>query len=118
MSLASGGLLKGIRVLDFGLFGAGPYCPRHLANLGADVIKVESLAGHPVREMPPRLSPEGGFVFHFYNTDKRSLAVDLKDVEGRDIVRALITSSDVIVDSFVPGALDRLGIGYEDARRL
>ncbi|MGE0798138.1 MAG: CaiB/BaiF CoA transferase family protein [Lautropia sp.] len=112
------GLLDGVRVLDFGLYGAGPFCPRHLANLGADVIKVESLAGDPIRHFPPAVTADGGYLFHFYNTDKRSLAIDLKSPEGREIARSLIARSDVVVESYVPGVMQRLGLGYEVAREL
>jgi crotonobetainyl-CoA:carnitine CoA-transferase CaiB-like acyl-CoA transferase len=101
--------LDGIRVVDLTSYIAGSYAAMMLADLGADVFKVESLAGDSFRELP-------GFVG--WNRGKRSIAVDLKTVEGRQIVERMAVEADVVMENMRPGVADRLGVGYAQLRAL
>jgi len=104
--------LSGIRVLDFSRVLAGPYCTMMLAELGADVIKVEEPStGDEARLWPPFIEGESGYFFSV-NRSKRSVAIDLKKEDGRRIARELATRSDVVVENFAPGVAARLGIDY------
>ncbi len=106
--------LKGIRVLELGHIVAGPTASLILADLGADVIKVERPdGGDQARNMPGAASG-----FYFFNRNKRSLAMDLKTDEGKAVFRKLVASVDVCLDNYAPGAMDRLGLGYEELSRL
>jgi CoA:oxalate CoA-transferase len=113
------GALDGIRILDFSQGKAGPYCTKLLADFGADVVKVERPDGGDWgRRLPPLLAdgdePERSALFAFLNTNKRSLALDLKDEAGRETARRLVREVDVVVESFRPGTMARLGLGYDD----
>lgn len=104
--------LDGIRVLDLSRFLPGPYLAGAMADHGADVIKIEDpRGGDPAREIGPR---EAGTTVYFRNANrgKRSLAIDLKSDTGREAFLRLTETADVIVESFRPGVVDRLGIGY------
>ena len=108
------GLLSGIRVLDFTQYLSGPSATRMLAELGADVIKVEFLpGGDPSRGLPV---VEGSHSSYYtqQNRGKRSIAVDLQRSEGQALVRELALVSDVVVENFGPGVLDRRGLGWEE----
>jgi crotonobetainyl-CoA:carnitine CoA-transferase CaiB-like acyl-CoA transferase len=98
-----------VRVVEFAHMVMGPSCGLVLADLGAEVIKVEPLAGDNTR----RLEAAGAGFFPVFNRNKKSLAVDLARAAGKDIVRKLIRSADVLTENFRPGALDRLGFSYE-----
>ncbi len=103
--------LQGIRVVDFSRIIAGPLCTQQLADLGADVIKIE----HPVNgdEMRAR-SPKGdrrGPSFLAFNRSKRSIAIDLSTDAGKDLARRLISEADVVIENFRPGVMERLGLG-------
>jgi crotonobetainyl-CoA:carnitine CoA-transferase CaiB-like acyl-CoA transferase len=115
------GPLAGVRVLDLTLVLAGPYCTMLLADLGAEVLKVEPLSGDHTRRFGPYLPDDGlrayGGYFQSVNRGKRSLAVDLKQPEGRDLLLRLVPSVDVVVENFRPAVMDRLGLGYETLRR-
>ena len=102
--------LEGVRVVEFAHMVMGPSCGLALADLGADVIKVEPLEGDNTR----RLQAAGAGFFPVFNRNKKSLAVDLKRAEGREIVHRLIDSADVLTENFRPGALDKLGFGQAD----
>ncbi|MGE0822895.1 MAG: CaiB/BaiF CoA transferase family protein [Candidatus Binatia bacterium] len=106
------GPLEGVRVVDLSAVLSGPAATRLLADQGADVIKVESLAGDIVRLMGPGID---GLTSAFLsaNRGKRSLAVDLKSDSGREIVRRLCKTADVFVQNFRPGAIERMGFGYD-----
>jgi crotonobetainyl-CoA:carnitine CoA-transferase CaiB-like acyl-CoA transferase len=91
----------------------GPSCGLALADLGAEIIKVEPLEGDNTR----RLQAAGAGFFPVFNRNKKSLAVDLKRAEGRDVVHRLIDSADVLTENFRPGALDKLGFGHEALAR-
>jgi crotonobetainyl-CoA:carnitine CoA-transferase CaiB-like acyl-CoA transferase len=102
--------LAGIRVVEIGNYMAGPYCGMQLADLGADVVKVEHpKAGDLARLLEPLASGESGN-FARLNRDKRSLAIDLKRGEGREVFKRLAARSDVIVENLRPGTMDDLGL--------
>jgi crotonobetainyl-CoA:carnitine CoA-transferase CaiB-like acyl-CoA transferase len=109
--------LEGIRVLEMGQYIAAPYCAMMLADLGAEVIKIERPGdGDPRRIYDPLKrsgtgSMSGGFLS--YNRNKKSVTLDLTDADDRARYRALAASADVIVENLRPGAVDRLGVGYE-----
>ena len=110
--------LAGVRVLEFGQIAAGPFAGSLLADLGADVVKVERPdGGDGMRSWPPLTSAEDGDVysenFASLNRNKRSMAVDLKDAASVARLQKLATATDVIVENFRPGVLSRLGLGYE-----
>src|SRR5881628_3598739 len=112
------GALDGLRVLDLSNQLSGPYCAMLLGDLGADVIKVE----HPVGGDPARLgAPHRGgesAPFMTVNRNKRSITVDLKTPDGLAIARRLAARADVVLENWRPGAAARLGLGYDDVRRL
>jgi len=103
--------LSGIRVLDLSRFLPGPYLTMQMADHGAEVIKIESHQGEPTRRLGP---PVAGYPVYFRNTQrgKLSLTLNLKHDEGREIFLRLAAQSDVLVESFRPGVMDRLGLGY------
>ena len=101
--------LGGLQVIEFSHMVMGPAAGVILADLGADVLKVEPPGGDNTR----RLQGSGGGFFAMYNRNKRSLCVDLKRAEGRDLVYRLIDGADVVIENFRPGAMDKLGLGYE-----
>jgi crotonobetainyl-CoA:carnitine CoA-transferase CaiB-like acyl-CoA transferase len=112
------GPLKGIRVIDITSMITGPMCAQQLGDLGADVIKIEPLHGEVARWMaPPQKAGLTGF-YSQLNRNKRSLAVDLKNPEGIDVIRKLAEGADILVENFRGGVPDRLGIGYDDLRPL
>lgn len=111
--------LSGIRVLDLSRALAGPFCSMMLGDMGADVIKVEQpVIGDHTRAWGPPF--EGGESSYFLsvNRNKRSLALDLRHDHGAEIVRRLVARSDIVLENFVPGTLDRLGFGYAACREL
>lgn len=117
------GPLTGVRVADFSWVGAGPFTTKPLADHGADVIKVESRTRtDPIRSMPPFRDGVPGVdrsgYFADRNSSKRSICVDLRRDEGRELALKLIAISDVVIDNFTPGTMDRLGLGYADAVRV
>ncbi len=103
-------LLDGVRVLDLGAFYAGPYTSRLLADLGADVVKLEPTAGDPLRGL--------SLVFRSAQAGKRAIAADLKDPELAAAREQLLRWADVVQHNMRPGAAERLGVGYDDARSL
>jgi CoA:oxalate CoA-transferase len=112
--------LEGIRVLDFTHALAGPLCTYHLALLGADVVKVERPGvGDDLRHYTEH-SGAANFSAPFVaaNAGKRSIALDLKSEFGRESIRRLAASADVVIENFRPGVPDRLGIGYEQIRAV
>ena len=109
--------LAGIRVLDFSIMLAGPYCARLLADVGADVIKIEPPEGDDMRLRTP-LRDGNSTYFGQLNAGKRSLALDLKSAEAIKLVHQLVAEADVVVENFRPGVMDRLGLGYEALRKI
>ena len=116
------GPLQGIRVLDLTWAIAGPVCTRMLADQGAEVIKIESAKSmDPGRMGGPWLHdintfPDGGGGFSNYNRNKLSAQLNLKSAEGRDLFLRLVEKSDVVVNNYSAGAMDRFGLGYETLR--
>lgn len=110
--------LAGLRVLDFGTTVAGPTAARHLADFGAQVIKIESQV-HPdtLRVSTPYREGQAGLnrsgYFGAYNAGKLSMALNLRMAESRDVVRRLVERADVVVETFVPGVMERWGLDYE-----
>ena len=102
--------LEGVRVVEFAHMVMGPSCGLVLADLGAEVIKVEPLQGDNTR----RLEGAGSGFFPVFNRNKKSLAVDLQQAEGRELVLKLLGTADVLTENFRPGALDKLGFGFDD----
>jgi alpha-methylacyl-CoA racemase len=104
--------LKGIRVLDLSRLLPGPFCSLILSELGADVIKVEDISeGDYLRHLPPMKNGMGG-AFYALNRGKRSLAIDLKKPSGRELFLRLLPGFQVVIESFRPGVLEKLSLGY------
>lgn len=115
MSAAPTAALSGIRVVDFSRILAGPFAAQILGDLGAEVIKVESPAGDDSRAYG---GAGGGVrpVFASYNRNKKSVVIDLKTDEGREIAQQLVASSDVLIHNYRVGVAEKLGLGYEDLK--
>ena len=109
--------LRGVRVVDFCANIAGPFGTMILAQLGADVVSVESPTGDDARHYASRLG-ENSVVHRYVGAGKRSVVLDLKTPGGLEVARELIARADVVVQSMRPGVADRLGIGADDAREL
>jgi crotonobetainyl-CoA:carnitine CoA-transferase CaiB-like acyl-CoA transferase len=104
--------LQGIRLLDLSRMLPGPYCSMMLADLGAEVIKIEEpKIGDPTRHSPPMIDGRSA-PFAQVNRNKKSIALDLKQPEGRDIFLKLASTADCVLEQFRPGVVDRLGINY------
>ena len=104
--------LDGIRVLDLGRHQAGPRCAQVLARLGADVIKVERLGGEETRTHAPIVRGQSAY-FVQHNSGKRSICMDLRQEEAREVLRDLVKASDVFVQNFRPGTIEKMGFGYD-----
>lgn len=110
--------LKGFRVLDLTRFLSGPYCTMVLAELGADVIKVEPPeSGDDSRRLGPKVNGES-YPFGMPNRSKRSVALNLKEEEGLRAFLRMAEQADLVIENFRPGVVDRLGISYDDVRRV
>jgi crotonobetainyl-CoA:carnitine CoA-transferase CaiB-like acyl-CoA transferase len=109
--------LAGVRVLDLGQGVAAPYCGLLLAQYGAEVVKVEPLGGDWMRGLGEAQGDHTAYSIT-YNWGKSGIAVDLKDPRGLEVVRRIAGRSDVVLENFRPGVVDRLGIGFEDVRAL
>ena len=105
--------LAGVRVLDLSRVLAGPYCSMVLADLGADVVKVERPgSGDPTRTWGPPFRDGESAYYLSINRGKRSISVDLGDPAGAEVARRLALTADIVIESFLPGGADRLGLGY------
>ena len=122
VSNSAAGVLEGIVVVDLTQMLAGPYCTMLLADHGADVIKVEP----PHRDMSRAMGPfmaedleqqQGGY-FHSINRNKRSIVLDLKTEAGKNKLRGLVSSADVLVENFRHGVMERMGLAYESLREV
>src|SRR5262245_3673790 len=104
--------LQNTRILDLSRMLPGPYCSMMLADLGAEVIKVEEpRIGDPTRKSPPIIDGQSA-PFAQVNRNKKSIAIDLKQAQGRDVFLRLAATADVLIEQFRPGVVDRLGINY------
>src|ERR1700682_3749193 len=111
--------LNGIRIIDFTHVQAGPACTQLLAWFGADVIKVERPGSGDVTRTQLRDIPDAdALYFTMLNSNKKSLTLDTKKPEGKAVLEKLITESDVLVENFGPGALDRMGFSWERINKL
>jgi len=108
--------LEGVRILDLTAMLPGAICTQFLADLGAEVTKIEP-PEHGEAARGPKGTPPGG-IYHVTNRNKRSYAIDLKQAAGVEAVRRLIAGADVLVESFRPGVLARLGLGWDDAKAI
>ncbi|MFN8758643.1 MAG: CaiB/BaiF CoA transferase family protein [Tagaea sp.] len=107
--------LKGLKVVEFVHMVMGPTCGLVLGDLGADVIKVEPV---PAGDNTRRLGASGAGFFATFNRNKRAIAVDMKSPEGLAIVTKLVARADVVTENFRPGAMDKLGLGYEALSKI
>ncbi len=110
--------LEGVRVLDFTQIGAGPLAGMQMGDMGAEVIKIEAPAGDIGRKLGPPWQNGESVVSMCFNRNKRSLIVDLKKAEGAALIKQLAASSQVVLESFRPGVMERLGIGYDALRAV
>lgn len=112
------GPLAGFRVLDLSSVIMGPYASQQLADLGADVIKIEPPGGDVMRQSGPMRNPGMGHFYMTTNRNKRSIVLDLKKPAGRDVLLHMASSSDVLLYNIRPQAMKRLGLSYEDVQKV
>jgi CoA:oxalate CoA-transferase len=109
--------LAGYKIADFSHVMAGPFCSHFLRMLGAEVIKIESLTGDPMRNYGPHRDMDGmSPAFVAANVGKKSIALDLKSPAGLEVARRLVCSADVVLENFRPGVMRRLGLSYEQCK--
>ena len=108
--------LAGIRVLDLTQILAGPYCTMMLGDLGADVVKVERPDGDGTRRWGPPFAGEESAYFLQVNRNKRSIAIDLKHPDGAAVAQRLAARADVVIENFLPGAVERFGLDHETVK--
>ncbi len=112
------GPLSSLKVLDFSTLLPGPFASMVLADLGADVVRVESpTRGDPVQVLPPQAGKVSA-AHTTINRSKRSIAVDLKNEQGKEVIKKLINDFDIVLEQFRPGVMDRLGVGYEELSKI
>jgi crotonobetainyl-CoA:carnitine CoA-transferase CaiB-like acyl-CoA transferase len=113
------GPIKGIKVLELAQIMAGPTCGLMLADLGAEVIKIEKIPGgdDTRRFLPPDVNGEAA-AFMMMNRNKRGMALDLKTKEGVEVFKRLVKQADVVVENFRKGTLEKLGVGYEELKKI
>jgi crotonobetainyl-CoA:carnitine CoA-transferase CaiB-like acyl-CoA transferase len=109
--------LEGIKIIDLSMYLPGPLGTQMLADFGAEVIKVEPLTGEWGRWLNPFLGDQGA-LFYQVNRNKKSLTLNLKSETGKEIFTHLVQESDVLVEQFRPGVMDKLGLGYEDLSKI
>ena len=118
-AVASVQFLSGVRIVDLTQFEAGPSCTEALAWLGADVVKIENpKLGDPGRRLRPGEPDNDPYYFHVFNANKRSMTVNLKSAAGLNLVKDMLRKADVCIENFAPGAIERLGLGYDVVREL
>src|SRR5580698_10567388 len=111
--------LAGVKIVDLTQFEAGPSCTEALAWLGADVVKIENpKMGDPGRRLRPGQPDNDPYYFHVFNANKRSMTVNLKSPSGLALVKDMLRQADVCIENFAPGAIERLGLGYDVVRDL
>lgn len=112
------GALSGVTVVDLTRVLAGPYCSMMLADMGADVIKVEMPGkGDDSRAHYPQINGESAYYMNL-NRNKRSMTLNLKSPEGKEILRHLVEKADIILENYRPGVMEKLGLGYEDLKKV
>lgn len=117
--MAATGPLSGLKVIELAHIMAGPVCGQLLADMGADVIKVEKAPGgdDTRRMIPPEVDGESA-AFMILNRNKRGTAINLKSTAGKEVVRRLLSDADVVIENYRVGTMERLGLGYESLRQL
>ncbi|MCW4048298.1 MAG: CoA transferase [Candidatus Bathyarchaeota archaeon] len=111
-------MLFDIRVLDLTQFWFGPYCTMMLADMGAEVIRIEPPWGSPDRIADAYLAGGSSYTFHQLNLNKKGLSLNLKTAEGLQVFKEMVPKADVVVQNFRPGTMERLGLGYDVLREL
>lgn len=109
--------LNGIKVLDFTRMFAGPFCTMLLADLGADVVKIESPDGDPIRHQGPPFYDKESMSFLAVNRNKRSIVLNAKLPEDLRIIHRLVDQADVVVENFLPSVMERMGLGYDEVSK-
>ena len=111
------GPLDGVKVLEYCSFIAGPHCAKMLADLGADVIKIEKPEGDCARRQGPYLhddvNPETSGIFLYENTNKKGITLNLDTVTGREIFKKLVKDTDILIEDTKAGTMESLGLGYD-----
>ena len=111
--------LENIKILDMTRAAAGPFCTMLLADMGADVIKIEKPAGgDDTRRMGPPFVDDTAAAFLMVNRNKRSIVIDLKQQEGKQIIQDMVSNANVIVENFRPGVMKKLGLDYNDLKKV
>src|ERR1051326_9068049 len=111
--------LKGVKVVDFTQFEAGPSCTEALGWLGADVVKIENpKMGDPGRRLRPGQPDNDPYYFHAFNANKKSITVNLKSPKGLALVKDMLARADVMIENFAPGAIERLGLSYDVVKAI
>ena len=112
--------LDGVRVIDFTQVMMGPCCTQMLGDYGADVIKIEKGRTGDLSRWSLGSDPDGlnNPVFCSLNRNKRSVTLDLRTDQGKDVIRKLVETADVVANNFRPGVMDRMGLGYEDLKKI
>jgi len=113
-TVTPGSALDGIKVVDLSRVLAGPLCTQILADHGAEVIKIEPPQGDETRSFGPPFVEGSGAYYYALNRNKTTIALDLKQPEAREVVRKLLEKADVLVENFLPGTMERWGLGYEE----
>ncbi len=111
------GMLDDVRILDFTHVYFGPYATMIMADMGADVIKIEPPWGEMMRMAPPFYGGVSG-VFHYLDRNKRGLSINMKDPKALEIVKELVKHSDVVIENFKRGTMDKLGLSYEQVKKI
>ncbi len=113
------GPIKGVKVLELAQIMAGPTCGLMLADLGAEVIKIEKIPGgdDTRRFVPPDINGEAS-AFMMMNRNKKGIAINLKEKEGIDIFKSMVKSSDVVIENYRKGTMEKLGIGYDELKKI
>ena len=111
------GILNGIRVIDLTRYIAGPYCGALLADMGAEVIKIEKPEGEATRRVAPYYNGVSLF-YPPYNRNKKSVTADMRTPEGIEIAKKLIASADVLLENFRAGTMEKMGLGYEEVKKI
>jgi formyl-CoA transferase len=117
--VAETNFLSGVKIIDLTQFEAGPSCAEALAGLGADVVKIENpKMGDPGRRPRPGQPDTDPYYFQVFNANKRSMTVNLTSPAGLALVKDLLRTADVCIENFAPGAIERLGLGYDVVQAL
>ncbi|MBE0633388.1 CoA transferase, partial [Candidatus Bathyarchaeota archaeon] len=111
-------ILEDIKILDFTHVWFGPYCTMMLAELGAEVVKVEPPWGTIGRLGPGELYKGVSTTFYALNINKRDIAMDLKNPKAMNMIKEMVKQSDVVIQNFAPGTMEKLGLGYEELKKL